>query len=278
MNMNMNINNQYLFNENGFILLREFFDKNKIYKIYIEAQNIYKTQMIQLNIINNKNISNEIFEKSMKILFEKHFQIFLNCGKQCQHLISLWKLSLDDKLLNYLKIIGLAKPNISTRPVLFSNNKFIAKQSINHTVPPHQDWASMQGSINSMVVWIPLIDINQDLGSIMLVPKSHKEGLLSNEKIGSFGMVNNYNDNEFISYDVKAGDIIIFNSLLVHKSGNNITNHIRWSCHMRYNDLEDTSFIERGYPHAYIYKPIDEYLTPELDTKKEIDNYLKSII
>ena len=40
---------------------------------------------------------------------------------------------------------------------------------------------------------------------------------------------------------------------------------------MRYNDLDDTSFIKRGYPHSYIYKPIDEYLTPEFDTKKEIN-------
>lgn len=236
-----------LFNENGFKLIRNFFDKEEINRIYLDATNIYKTQMLELNIINSKDISNEEFENSMKILFDKYFQIFINCGKQCQHLISLWKLSLDEKLINYLKILGIKKPIVSTRPVLFSNSKLIAKNSINHTVPTHQDWASMQGSINSIVVWIPLIDINQDLGSIALVPKSHKEGLLSNKKIGSFGMVNKYNEDDFISYDVKVGDALIFNSFLVHKSGNNITNNIRWSCHMRYNDLEEKSFIKRGY-------------------------------
>ena len=87
-------------------------------------------------------------------------------------------------------------------------------------------------------------------------------------------MVDKFTKDDFISFNVKQGDLILFNSFLVHKSGNNITDKIRWSCHMRYNDLEDKSFIKRGYPHAYIYKPIDEYLTPELDTKKEINDYL----
>jgi phytanoyl-CoA hydroxylase len=262
------------FYEYGYYIVKNFFNKNIINNILYEAQDIYKTQMIKLNIINYKDISNEKFEKSMKILFDKYFQIFINCGKQCQHLISLWKLSLDEKLIKYLKFLGIKKPNISTRPVLFSNSKHIAKNKINHTVPPHQDWASMQGSINSIVVWIPLIDINKDLGSIEIIPKSHKEGLLSTEKEGSFGLVENYKETDFISFDVKQGDIILFNSFLVHKSGNNITDNIRWSCHLRYNDLDDNSFIKRGYPHAYIYKPIDEYLTPKFDTKKYINNYL----
>jgi len=132
----------------------------------------------------------------------------------------------------------------------------------------------MQGSINGMVAWIPLVDIDQELGSIKVVPGSHRRGLQSEQKSGSFGLVHGYNEGDFVSFDMKQGDIILFNSFLVHKSGDNTTDDIRWSCHMRYNDLADKSFIARGYPHAYIYKPIDEYLTPGFDTKKEIGEYL----
>ena len=265
------------FNHNGYKLIKNFFPKEVINKVYEETCSIYKTQLLHLNMIPHKNISKSEFEKALVKLFEEHNSIFINCGKQCQHLISLWQLSLDEKLIKTLKKYGIEKPHISTRPVLFSNNKLIAKNSINHTVPPHQDWASMQGSINSIVVWIPLIDINQDLGSIALVPGSHKEGLISNQKINNFGMVDKYIDSDFISYDVEPGDILLFNSFLVHKSGNNITNSIRWSCHMRYNDLDDSSFIERGYPHAYIYKPIEEYLTPNFNSQKEINKYLNNL-
>lgn len=262
--------------ENGFLFIPNFFDKTKIDGIYNDAKNIYKSQMIELNIIKSTNISDQEFEDNLKILFNKHFEIFINCGKQCQDIINLWKLSLDDKLIYLLKILGIKNPHISTRPVLFSNSKHLAKNNINHSVPPHQDWASMQGSINSIVVWIPLININQSLGPIALFPKSHKEGLLSEQKLGGFGMVDKYKENDYISFNVRQGDIILFNNFLVYKSGKNVTDNIRWSCHMRYNDLFDTSFIKRGYPHAYIYKPIDEYLTPVFDTKKEINDYFEN--
>ena len=80
------------FNKYGYYTISNFFDKKQITTIYSDATNIYKTQMLELNIINCKDISNEEFENSMKILFNNHFDTFLNCGKQSQHLISLWKL------------------------------------------------------------------------------------------------------------------------------------------------------------------------------------------
>ena len=157
--------------------------------------------------------------------------------------------------------------------MLFSNSKHIALQNIHHTIPAHQDWASMQGSINSVVIWIPLIDIDQDLGALQYVPGSHKEGLLSKNLVNSFGFVDKYTDEDFISQDFKIGGIFVFSSFLVHRSGNNITDNIRWSCHFRYNDLQDVNFKNRGFPHAYIYKPIDHYLDTNLNTKQLLYNY-----
>ena len=232
--------------------------------------------MLKLKLINSLDINNNEFEDKIKILFKENFNIFLNCGKQCQHIIDLWKLSLDERLIEKIKTLGVVDPIISTRPVLFSNSKHISKSPINHTVPPHQDWASMQGSINSIVCWVPLIDINQDLGSIALVPKSHTNGLLVNEKKESFGLVNNYKEEDFFSFDVKQGDVIFFSSFLVHKSGNNITENIRWSTHFRYNDLNEKTFINNGYPHAYTYKPVDEILIKDFNTKKATKDYFEN--
>ena len=264
------------YNNHGFLIIRNLFNKDLINEIVNQAKNIYKTQMLQLNLINTMNIDNDEFESKIKIMFNSNFNTFINCGKQCQHIIELWKLSLDNKILNILKFLGLKNPNISTRPVLFSNSKHISKSDINHTVPPHQDWASMQGSINSIICWLPLIDINQKLGSIALVPKSHKEGLLMDKKEGSFGLVNDYKEEDFISFDVNQGDAIFFSSFLVHKSGNNDTDNIRWSTHFRYNDLSETNFIQNGYPHSYIYKPVDEMIIKDFDTKKATKNYFEN--
>ncbi len=269
----INLNHIKDYYNNGFLIFKNFFNKNQIEKILNQAKNIYKTQMIKLNYIQTYEIDNDTFEINLIKLFNENFNIFINCGKQCQHIIDLWKLSLDDKIINTIKELGITNPIVSTRPVLFSNSKYISKSDINHTVPPHQDWASMQGSINSIVCWVPLMDINQDLGALGLVPSSHKLGLLSKNKMSSFGLVDNFNDNDFVSFDFEQGDVIFFSSFLVHKSGNNITKNIRWSTHFRYNDLDESTFIENGYPHAYIYKPIDDILTKNFNTQKEAENY-----
>ena len=54
---------------------------------------------------------------------------------------------------------------------------------------------------------------------------------------------------------LNKGDILIFSSFLVHKSGELTNDEIRWSCHFRYNNLNEVDFIERGYPSPYQYIP-----------------------
>ena len=44
----------------------------------------------------------------------------------------------------------------------------------------------------------------------------------------------------------------------------------RWSCHFRYNDLEDSTFINRKYAHPYIYKPSEELITKDFPSKEEL--------
>jgi phytanoyl-CoA hydroxylase len=176
------------------------------------------------------------------------------------------------KIIGLLKEVGLVFPNISTRPVLYFNHPKLAKEKVFYKVDAHQDWRSMQGSLNSVVIWLPLIDINKDLGALEILPKSHLQGLLTNNIDHGFGMVNLSEEQkkDLITVEVKTGDILIFNSFLIHQSGENITSTPRWSCHFRYNDLNESTFIERGFPHAYVYKPVDVLLTPNFPSIAQI--------
>lgn len=180
-----------------------------------------------------------------------------------QHLISLHKLSLNQKIVDLLKNIGLSFPNISTRPVLYFNHPNLAKEKVFHTVDAHQDWRSMQGSLNSVVMWLPLVDIDVSLGALQILPKSHLHGLRTDYIENGFGMVNLTPEEEkqLLNIEVELGDALLFSSFLIHQSGSNTTNSPRWSVHFRYNDLNEQTFISRKFVHAYTYKPNDELLT-----------------
>ena len=97
-------------------------------------------------------------------------------------------------------------------------------------------------------------------------------GLRTDHIDAGFGMVNvtPHELNKFIPVELKQGDILLFSSFLIHQSGENITDRPRWSCHFRYNDLDESTFIDRNYAHPYIYKPQEELITKGFPSETEI--------
>src|SRR5690606_25293337 len=152
---------------------------------------------------------------------------------------SLHLLSLNSKIIELLHQVGLQNPVVSTRPVLYFNHPKLAKKKVFYKVDAHQDWRSMQGSLNAVVIWLPLVDINKDLGALEVLAGSHFHGLRTDHIENGFGMVklDKKEESQVSSIEVKTGDILLFSSFLIHQSGDNITDKPRWSCHFRYNDL-----------------------------------------
>ncbi len=212
----------------------------------------------------------------MARLFQEDLSSFTNCGKQAQHLVSLHRLSLDQRLLAELTELGLEQPNISTRPLLYFNSPRLAKKEVYWRLEVHQDWRSMQGSLDSMVVWIPLMDIDVQLGALEIIPGSHLRGLLEAEMVDGYGHLRAEIDPaSFLPVEVKRGDALFFSSFLLHRSGTNTTDAIRWSCHFRYNNLAEATFIERGFPHPYLYRPQEELITPDFPAPAQVKHIFR---
>jgi phytanoyl-CoA hydroxylase len=262
------------FKAQGFVLAPGFFQKGEVERVRSDAKNVFIAQLIRHGILTSSNPSETDFETALFEYFKLDLQEFMNCGKQIQHLVSLHRLSLDNRIEQALREeLGMKFPNISSRPVLYFNSRLLAREEVYWRVFPHQDWRSMQGSLDSIVVWVPLADVDVKLGALEVVPGSHKLGLMTTEVVNSFGKVDRFGDGDFVSIEASQGDVFFFSSFLVHRSGVNITNSIRWSCHFRYNNLAEETFIQRGYPHAYIYKPQEDLITPGFPGKDLISKF-----
>lgn len=244
------------YQKDGFVLKKNLIDPYVIEQLRVDAAEIFSLQMQAAGYDESKRWPRRYpgFDKRLFKFFESHFDQFVNCGKHIQHLISLHKLGVDDNILQCVKDLGITFPNICTRPVLFFNHRRLATEDVYHTVPPHQDWSSMQGSKDAVVVWLPLTKVYRQIGALKVVPGSHKAGLQAVKEYKSFGIVDPDKDYNFIDVEADPGDALFFSSFLIHRSGVNITEKIRWSCHFRYNNMQDTDFIGRGYPHPYLYK------------------------
>ena len=232
----------------GYFIYRNFFDKDYVENLRKSAESIFKIQFDRFGYSGT-------FQENMIRLFDENQDIFINCGKIIQQgLLELYKLPLENKLVDELKSLGLEFPVMCTRPVMFFNHPKLAKQITYYKTPPHQDWPSMESSLDSLVVWVPLVDVNKENGSLIIYPESHKNGILPFTTNNGFAEVKT--DGIRIQPDVNMGDIVIFSTLLVHESGDIVNDSIRWSCHFRFTNMLDSDYIKRGFPNPYIYKPI----------------------
>jgi len=249
--MEMDLEKQELvtqLNKDGYIILKNFFSKEYINTLKQKAENIFEIQFKHFGYTGS-------FNENMIRLFNEQELIFINCGKIIQTgLLELYRLPLEDKLINYIKDLGLEFPNLCTRPVLYFNHPKLAKEVVYYKTPPHQDWSSMLSSMDSLVVWVPLVDVNKENGSIIIYPGTHKLGPLPYKSTGGFAEVETVG--EGLQPELEVGDIAIFSTLLIHESGDITNDSIRWSCHFRYTNMLEQDFINRGFPNPYVYKPI----------------------
>lgn len=255
----------------GFVVIKNFFNLSVLGALRSAAKSVFQAQM-QHYVLTEERISDEAsFERGLFSYFRKDLEGFINCGKTCQNLFELHCLGLDERIYASLQGFGLSRPVISTRPVMYFNSPHLAVDEAYHKTPPHQDWRSMQGSLNAVVVWVPLVDMPNALGPLQVIPGSHRWGLLESEPDTWFRRINGIREEQYVSLDVEVGDAVFFSAFLVHQSGDNRSDSIRWSCHFRYNDLDEPTFIERRYPSPYTYRPQQELIHPDFPERWQLE-------
>jgi hypothetical protein len=260
------------YKEQGFVILKGLFAAEEIAHIHAEAKQVFAMQMLRHRLLPPGDVSETEFNAAMFQLFELDLPAFMSCGKQAQHLISLHRLSLDHRIVVVLNQLGLSFPNIGMRPLLSFHHPRLAQTEVFWRLPPHQDWRVTQGSLDSVSLWVPLVDIDKSLGALEIVPGSHRWGLLPGGHVDSDDYIlPELDPSSVLPVEMKRGDALLFSTLLVHRSGNNVTESIRWSCHFRYNNLLEKTFIQRGYPHPFTYKPQRDLITPSFPATAEVD-------
>src|SRR5260221_9757436 len=98
------------YKRDGYLLLRRFFDPQEVSRIRNDAKDIFISQMLRLGLVSSRTLTEAEFEKGLFKFFETDLQSFVFSGKQAQHLVSLHRLSLDERIMAGLRDLGLAMP------------------------------------------------------------------------------------------------------------------------------------------------------------------------
>ena len=87
-------------------------------------------------------------------------------------------------------------------------------------------------------MWLPLVDVNEHNGCLKLVRGSHRHGTVAAQRneLGHWTPVEDVSRYGTVANEaMQIGDVLIFNNLTLHASGNNDSDHVRWNIDLRYS-------------------------------------------
>ena len=152
--------------------------------------------------------------------------------------------------LSIARQVGLSLPIPGTLPLLRIDRP---RESV-HNTPAHQDyWFSML-SHNSIVIWFPPVAIEEEMGLLQVIPKSHKHGLVPfkrGDNDNPFKVAEVIPDSDYIKVPIRMDELLVFSQFLIHRSGINISQNTRVAMQQRYNDIKTLDEITSSFTPAH---------------------------
>ena len=261
-NFKISNSNKIFFKQEGYLVLKNFFEPKKI----TDLNNIIfeNFKFSQKKNIQRKDFDNHLLQlrKKNKKKFGSFFDSLQTIGFGYSILINKKILRFVSKLLN-TKLNCLTFTDMSLRldPPLDERN----------SLGWHQDSSYFRQNLsgkNGIVIWIPLHNLDSDLGPLELLRNSNKLGSLNIKKKNSKSKLHSSKRNidpkylkkfkKIISKELKKGDALLTNLDLIHRSGRNISNKFRMSLIGRYHKLLSKDFNSGLNKYMYTNKRLNK--------------------
>jgi phytanoyl-CoA hydroxylase len=105
----------------------------------------------------------------------------------------------------------------------------------------HQDFFYVKGNSSTVTAWIPLQDTPYERGCLMVMPGSHRLGALPHDgsALGKRHYPTGVFQREIRYVEMRRGDVLFFNALMLHSSSVNISDRLRCSVQARFSRMSD---------------------------------------
>ncbi len=256
----------------GFVVIRNLVPASQLESLLDEFRDVFRRQMQRFRLP-GAALAGAEFDAALPELFTTDLNAYLGAAKLTQYLPTLHRLGAGGPVLDLVRELGIAHPAIATRPVIHIICDRLAVPGGYHRTPPHQDWRSVQGSLDSLVVWLPLVEIEPGFNTLEVIPGSHRWGLLETVKhpFGNVVAEGQYDEQDFVPVRMRPGDALAFSMFLVHRTGGADRSGVRWAVSFRFNNMDEPSFITRNYPNPFVYKSQDALLFEGFPAREEVE-------
>ena len=243
------------YTKNGFAIVKNIVPAQRINSLLENIFNLfckYSTDCQELKNM-DKPWNTELFHKKLIEFRQKDPESFGAIYDSLKTSLTLTQLITDNKVVDFVaKFLKIKPSDLSISEPMC---RLDVPNDKRNALDWHQErsfFPQNRNGLNGLVCWIPLTDITEEMGPMHISPRSHAEGQLKlsnrTKKNTSYTtqipvpeeFVSKYED---LVVRANAGDVVFFNMLLFHRSGQNISNKVRLATQGRFHTSTADDFI-----------------------------------
>jgi len=256
----------------GYQVVRGVIDPAELAAINAEMGEIFAIQLRRLGLPVDGAGTREAFLQNAASLLRADVAIYISTARLTQMLPSAHRMLISEPIMRIVKALGLDFPVVSTRVSNHIMSDALKIPGGYHKSPAHQDWRSMQGSLDSLVFWIPTTPVTLRSHPLEVVPKSHLLGLLDTADHIMTPTVSDrrITDDLYRPLEMQLGDVVVFSSFLVHRTGETGDGLVRIAFSGRFNNAAEPTYVEHGYPTPYKYSYRTDLMVENFPTGRDL--------
>jgi hypothetical protein len=264
-----------LFKKDGYLIIKGFFDvESEILPIQKSIYDIIGKVALRHGItLERPSFDPESFDKGYNTLLKldrSYASEIYDLAKQIPSFLRLISNQRSDDLFCEIRETqhsGIGAGSYGIRIDNPSEDKFRSHW--------HQEFLWQPQSMDGVVFWTPLLPVTEDMGPVIVLPKSHQDGLCKYskgqayaQKVGAYKIgifqedkvVSNY---EQIAPLLEPGDLLLMDFLTIHGSGVNRADRSRWSIQNRFFNFEEPVGTKIGWKASITGDTQVEMLFPD---------------
>ena len=263
------------YNKNGYAILRNIVPPPRIDALLENIYKLYRKYSTDYELDESEDPwKSEMFHKKLIEFRKKDSKLFGAIYDSLKTSLTLTQLVSDDVIVdNVAKFLCVESSDVSISEPMC---RLDVPNDKRNTLEWHQErsfFPQNRDGLHSLVCWIPLTSVTEEMGAIHISPESHTSGLITpkqNEKKSELSTrqisvaeeyIKKYED---LVVPVDAGDVVFFNMLLYHRSGVNISDKVRFAVQSRFHTATADDFI----PFELV-----NYYNPDIKQKLIEKNY-----
>ena len=263
------------YNKNGYAILRNIVPPPRIDALLENIYKLYRKYSTDYELDESEDPwKSEIFHKKLIEFRKKDSKLFGAIYDSLKTSLTLTQLVSDDVIVdNVAKFLCVESSDVSISEPMC---RLDVPNDKRNALEWHQErsfFPQNRDGLHSLVCWIPLTSVTEEMGAIHISPESHTGGLITsaqNEKKSELSTrqisvpeehVKKYED---LVVPVDVGDVVFFNMLLYHRSGVNISDKVRFAVQSRFHTATADDFI----PFELV-----NYYNPDIKQKLIEKNY-----